>query len=999
MSFDDSEEREEGKARQCFLSVHSRRFASHLDQSTVQLCPSMDLVTLSFKQPTQSEPKPGSATPLWLHRSLTFQKLATCANDDDEDEATAAAMEGNASSSSPNTGTTSCIHATAWRPDGRWMAMVDAKARLTLLNVEALVKEANLSSSAVFSASSSSLASFPPSTIYKVAMAGNAIRLQMASSARVYALSWVHVGKWHPSLIQRDQDEDEEDDDVNVSYLFAKVRKRYADRSSMLLPPSEYFAQHNGGASNTTSSLLEHSQYGTTTTTSSNSVVPSAQTPLNIIVAALDDGQVECFLNGRYRITSGLQYYCPPEKRAPTRAKIACSNDLSHIIVAALPEDLSNDNRASAGLAIPSCFTLFSVPAFAESRFELQTLSTLYSSIMGHFYALPTLLTEVFESWKTSLKPLDMKIDGLSRLLRNYGLLPPPSPSVNAPAIIRQQLVRYILSGHTAGSADLSNAMDQFFTGVQMNDQLVLRLERSLTVAISNVESALRKTIAAAQALSLESDELRGLARASDELIPSIHAKQVQEQCQTLLVVMESALTCLVDARFRLRDWIAWLRSTGAQIKARGTAPNSVQRENAKKRRVPDETVRRILSFLQDDHAPEGSKAIPVSTSEALLGINFSRHWDSDEDTTDYGKNTLSFGVRPPSPKSVATPAFSKKFPTIPIAFRDAFSGAQNLFAEPATALKTRIRRLDFVLSEDDRIDSAMDITTRLGAGGLTLDAVTDGESAPTGFFNPQVDDDDGESAKYRQWAFSAHSTEKQISSGPNSVVTAVVVRAVPLPWRSISTTSKWDDMESESAGSMGFYLQTRFELPEGHKIHELVFRGNDGKSGLFNFHDGENGTGIESGQALLAVVSRFDEADQSFLRELWQIEYDECQWYRGELEQSYNDPHADVKVSFVEPDSAPSPVRLMATVAGDDDEEGVMYCRTREMGRFDSVTAASSTRLVVSGLRGVAAVTSNNADGAFLEVLDLDEDEEIEVEVDETDVSGMAEDDELMDE
>lgn len=27
MSFDDSEEREEGKARQCFLSVHSRRFA------------------------------------------------------------------------------------------------------------------------------------------------------------------------------------------------------------------------------------------------------------------------------------------------------------------------------------------------------------------------------------------------------------------------------------------------------------------------------------------------------------------------------------------------------------------------------------------------------------------------------------------------------------------------------------------------------------------------------------------------------------------------------------------------------------------------------------------------------------------------------------------------------------------------------------------------------------------------------------------------------------
>jgi hypothetical protein len=244
----------------------------------------------------------------------------------------------------------------------------------------------------------------------------------------------------------------------------------------MLLPLSEYHSQHNGGATTNSSSHLQthYSGKGIVLNTT-NSVIPSSHTPLNIVVVALDGGQVECYLNGRYRITSGLQYFCPPQKKPPTRAKIACSNDLSHILVAALPEDFkdesaASDDKVADNVVIPSRYSLFSIPAFAEQRFQLQTLATLYSSIMGHFYALPTLLTEIIESWKSSLKPLDMKIDGLAKSLRNYGLLPPPSTDDNATSITRKQLVRYILSGHTAGSADLSNAMDQFFTGVQMNE-------------------------------------------------------------------------------------------------------------------------------------------------------------------------------------------------------------------------------------------------------------------------------------------------------------------------------------------------------------------------------------------------------------------------------------------------------------------------------------------------------------------------------------------------
>lgn len=271
-------------------------------------------------------------------------------------------------------------------------------------------------------------------------------------------------------------DGDEDDNVANASHLFATIRKRYADRASMLLPASEYYPQYSAGGGsgyNVGGSHLQIQNHSTSVNmmTGAGAAGSSSQTPLSILLIALSNGSLECYLNGRYRIASGLQFCttAPASNPPLSRVQMACSNDLCHILVVAQSE-IHEDTSYSA-TAFPRYYSLFSVPTLAEQRYTLQALTALYSSIMGHLHGLPTLLTEVIESWKSSLKPLDTKLETLSKLLHNYGLPLEADDAGKTPtSYIRKHLVRYILSGHTASSADLSNAMDQFFTGVQMNE-------------------------------------------------------------------------------------------------------------------------------------------------------------------------------------------------------------------------------------------------------------------------------------------------------------------------------------------------------------------------------------------------------------------------------------------------------------------------------------------------------------------------------------------------
>jgi hypothetical protein len=178
---------------------------------------------------------------------------------------------------------------------------------------------------------------------------------------------------------------------------------------------------------------------------------------------------------------------------------------------------------------------------------------------------------------------------------------------------MKAQLLNYILIGHSGETSQVSNAIDQFFTGVQMNDQLLQRMARTLEGNVAHMESAVRKKILGpARALVYDAIELNGLAQmmASSPSLPLGEEQRqpplldletstkMQQACEILAVIGEQFVSDIVEARFRLKDMLAWIRGTASQVKARGTASDSALRENARKRRVSDSGLRRFADYL-----------------------------------------------------------------------------------------------------------------------------------------------------------------------------------------------------------------------------------------------------------------------------------------------------------------------------------------------------------------------------------------------------------------
>jgi hypothetical protein len=244
-------------------------------------------------------------------------------------------------------------------------------------------------------------------------------------------------------------------------------------------------------------------------------------------------------------------------------------------------------------------------------------VASLHSSIYQHLHALLEGIPQVANAWKASLKPLDSKLEPLQRLLTNYGV------QESIPQVFRQ----YILVGHSHANSNLANAMDQFFTSVQMNDQLLQRMERSLQGAVAGVETKVRQQLVApAKALVWMSSELTTLLKYQYHNDTKVHLQDLQQSSEWVLVSAELLLTQVLEGRFRLDDFGKWLRSIGSQIKARGTAPASAQRENAKKRRVPQVVVQRMLQYLETNKSADSESSATaaknqLALTERLLGM------------------------------------------------------------------------------------------------------------------------------------------------------------------------------------------------------------------------------------------------------------------------------------------------------------------------------------------------------------------------------------------
>jgi hypothetical protein len=328
--------------------------------------------------------------------------------------------------------------------------------------------------------------------------------------------------------------------------------------------------------------------------------LPTCQTPLSLLCVTTST-RLELYLYGRYHFQSLLR---GTSSGASGDVVVKCSADLTNLVVYE-----QGSNRLS----------LYPVPLLAKDRYHLQMVASLHSSICQHLHALQEAIPQVANAWKASLKPLDAKLEPLQRLLTNYGV------QETIPLVFRQ----YILVGHShANISNLANAMDQFFTSVQMNDQLLQRLERSLQGAVAGVETKVRQQLVApAKALIWIVSELTSLLKYQYNDDTSVHhLEDLQQSSEWVLVSAELLLTHVLEGRFRLDDFGKWLRSTGSQIKARGTAQASAQRENAKKRRVPQVVVHRMLQYLESDNnkntdISDGSSATTAAAAKNQLAL------------------------------------------------------------------------------------------------------------------------------------------------------------------------------------------------------------------------------------------------------------------------------------------------------------------------------------------------------------------------------------------
>jgi hypothetical protein len=798
----------------------------------------------------------------------------------------------------------------------------------------------------------------------------------------VVGLHWAHVGKPHPDWKLSLQEIQEA--------VSAQYRSRYVDRAQTFLPPSSYL---------TGSTNMDAHDAPNLAPPGSHTILPTCQTPLSLLCAATAEHGIHLFLHGRYPILHLKDLSSSSTSTANTttmhrtkNVQMVVSTDLSHLLVY---------HRQDTPVV-----SLVSVPALARHAHHLQSISALFSSTTQHLQVLEQSVTEVRASWKSSLKPLDLKMGGLVKLLENYGLDTTKSTTTatssshsNIP--LRAHLTQYILSGHTRTAPDLSNAADQFFTG--LNDQLMQRLERSLQVAVASVETKLRKgLVSPAQALVVQAGDLHGLARYVSSLLAPSAAQRLQECAEILLISVETALSELIEARFRLRDFVGWLRSTAAQIKARGTAANSVQRENAKKRRVPEAVVQRMLRYLQTDNSGSNSNSetagssVIVSLTETILGLNFSSLL---QDTPNVVRS------RPCSPKSVhgkissSSNATTKATPTVPFVAQKTSEASHVLFEQPRKHLSQSIRRTDLLLeSSSSTSSSPVAMTTRIGSAGVDTEDVAFGEAEPGGFFVPVLEKNaetaSALSFNYRQWSVVAK-TSHDTAAGCD----CVQLHAIPLSWTSSSLSDDLacdddddDDDDDHLGGTNGiagsFFLSALLQLPPNHFVVDLCFYGNDGKSSLSSGID--SGTGKEERQSLGLLVAREVDADPAAVSlQVWMVPYDSVTFLPVEIIKEPNGV-ISLDVSLDAYHESRVEVQAMPDSYSDDDDNddnenessvppGTIHAKTRQVSTLESLTAARSATLTLCGSRGIGAIVSPQLPGVSdtLELLDLEEDEE----------------------
>lgn len=835
------------------------------------LCPSMDLIALGLgvskaddkdiKAPSNDSNACVSSM-IVVYRTISWQKMFTITQSDltsaaAEIESVGDDSDGESEDEYSTVASDGTVGATnlMWSPDGRILTIALVNGSILFYDIESCASPG-----------------VPPTPIYtlpcppKIPLGlkndgfdttASPILTRSMTAARKKRL--LRMSGKTPSNDNAEQKQEMRKDDKSLqrtkSIHWQRIRKRhtnewhfrknYVDRSAHFLPPCHYTKEathglHAGEAMSVTLALNDGSN---AEGGQINAVM--AKTPLSILMTLSDDGLV-LYLNGRYRLLSAVNDHSGDRGRKGYIQRELVSTSDFHILT-------SMQSSKSLNLA------LFSIPTIVEHRYNLQFISSSYGSITNHLATMKTGMEESYGAWNTSLRQLDMKFDQLMNLMIKYNVIAQNSDNQNE--LMRVELLNYILGGHSMRSADSSNAMDQFFTHPLMNDQLLIRLFRSLEANVAGVEGLLRKKVLApVRSLVFDAGELHGLVKAMDTVrsyekedsvadegekqessLDELPALMDDETClrlceasEILYIVTEQCVAQTVEIRHRLECMTKWIRGTASQVKARGTAADSVQKENARKRRVPEHVLRKVASFLS---APLKTAPIELGkkrgSTESILGILLSDYFAKDHVFVEKYRSPLH-GRNHAESNSDGFHTFVET-PSLKATLDVTREIALELFEEPRKVMTRLVNQVNIHVEEciiqNQLVSTLHSRFVSVASNGL-------------------VGDDEPAFSQCVHWTIFAHTC-----STTDVGHQLVQISAIPTCYENIPS-----------------YYKTLFvRLPMNFDVKEMKFYGDDGNSTLTS----EASPSYEEGRQSLSLLLKEESEDGTVDEELWLFEYD----------------------------------------------------------------------------------------------------------------------------
>lgn len=683
---------------------------------------------------------------------------------------------------------------------------------------------------------------------------------------RIVGLAWAHVGRGHDGWVLAEEELEQEES--------WRYRIRYLDRASHFLPPGTYNPQDGGSNDSIDDDTNSPDKEEESTNTHKR---PTSRTPLSVLCVATVSNGLHLYLHGRYRILSlplsPLDLSDVSNDGIMGPSDVICTSDLGSVLV-----------RTSHS----AC--LYEIPPLVRDRRELQCVASLRCSIARHLDAIRRSLKGSRHSWDNALKPLNVKVEALGKLLKDYGVVVVSSSSDDGRRgeeealgeAVRSTLRNFILSGRT--DVDASAALDQFLTGAQMHDQLLQRLDRTLSGNLSTLEGTVRAgVLGPAKALVYDVGEVAALAssmklndcrrsRRSRTILDERLSVRLCQSAEILVLTSERLVSQIIEARFRTKDLMAWLRGVSSEARARGTAIDSIQRENAKRRRPTGGIVRRVLEWLSTaSPAVDGEAAVGRGLAESVLGVHLSDV---------FGKDYTYAAPRANDDSAV----LCRKEPTPKSALYVSYRLSNILFDGPLTKLRTEVKRRDFSYHlHRDTIQGVhspgpMAVHARLG--------IDDNELAQSGGCFAPIVRGTGPKPTCRNWILFAGIVMGTTGDGQS------LVRFVALPAAAARRES--NDDEKDDAVPPLICLTAIIILPRGSIPQDIAFYGDDGNSSLSSSGSLSGSKRGEGRQALGIVLNVPDapinitnnddesswrhrgEGRRSFSEEIWLFQYDD---------------------------------------------------------------------------------------------------------------------------